>query len=178
VANPRRLEVPTPVPTAPPFLYWDRKSKGWEYELRANPTKSLSILGSYTHFKNRDPNNVEARGVAEKSGGVLASYTFAKENLAALAGVRVAVGADYLGKRPGDVATGLTAAGVPIQPSFYLGARTLVNLTLAYNPSRHWSLQVNVDNVFDHEYLMTGVTRYMVFPGTPRNVRASVKYLF
>jgi hypothetical protein len=99
--------------------------------------------------------------VAEKSGAVLASHTFGRENHGALAGVRIAVGADYPSSRPGDAAIGRTAAGVLIQPSFYLSARTSVNLTVAY-----------------HDYLMTGVTRYMVFPSAPRNTRICVKYGF
>ena len=41
-----------------------------------NPTKHISIIGSYTDFKNRDPNDVEFRGTAEQSGAVLASYKF------------------------------------------------------------------------------------------------------
>ncbi|MGH7943748.1 MAG: TonB-dependent siderophore receptor [Opitutaceae bacterium] len=176
VTNPLR-PTDTPIPQ-PAFLLSDVKSKGWEYEVRANPTKSLSIVGSYTHLKSRDPNNVEFRGVPETTGGVFASYAFGRENLLTLAGLRVAVGVNYVSKRPGDTAMGLTDANVPIQPSFYLGARTLVNLTLAYNSKHQWGVQVNVDNAFDRKYLLTGVNRSMVFTGTPRNIGASVKYGF
>jgi hypothetical protein len=35
-----------------------------------------------------------------------------------------------------------------------------------------------VDNTLDHEYLLTGINRSMVFTGTPRNIRVSVKYGF
>jgi iron complex outermembrane recepter protein len=176
VANPGRL-LDTSI-SQPAFLFSDLNSKGWEYELRANPTKSLSIAGSYTHLKSRDPNNVEFRGVAEKMGGVLASYAFGKENLPTLTGLRVAAGVNYVGRRPGSTATGLTVANVPVQPSFYLGARTLVNLTLAYHTRRHWGIQVNVDNAFDQEYLLTGINRNAVLTGTPRNIRTTLRYGF
>jgi iron complex outermembrane recepter protein len=176
VANPGRL-LDTSVPQ-PAFLFSDVTSRGWEYEVRANPTKSLSIVGSYSHFKSRDQNNVQARGVPERSGGVLASYAFGKENLVTLAGLRVAFGFNYVSRRPGDTAAGFTTAKVPIQPSFYLGARALVNLTLAYNWKNRCGLQVNVDNALDQEYLSTGINRSMVFTGTPRNLRASLKYAF
>jgi iron complex outermembrane receptor protein len=176
VTNPLRL-LDTPIPQ-PPSLLSDVKSKGWEYEVRANPSQSLSIAASYTHLKSRDPNNVEFRGVPETTGGVLASYTFGKASLAPLAGLRVAVGANYVGKRPGDSAMGLTSANVPIQPSYYLGARTLVNFTLAYDLKRNWGAQVNVDNALDQEYLLTGINRNAVFTGTPRNIRVTLKYVF
>lgn len=179
VTNPNRL-LDTPIPQ-PATLIYDVRSKGWEYELRAHPTKSLSIVGNYTDLKSRDQKdqkNVEFRGVAERTGGVLASYAFGQENLLALAGVRVAVGVNYLSKRPGDTPWGFTSAEVPVQPSFYLGTRTLVNLTLAYDSKRHWGAQVNVDNALDQEYLSTGINRSMVFTGPPRNVRVSLKYGF
>lgn len=176
MANPGALLVPR---QPGGFLYSDRRARGWEYELRAHPTKSLAIIGSYTRFQNRDQYNVESRGVAEKAGGVLASYAFGKENLLALAGVRVVVGVNYVGNRPGDTPyPDVTSAGVRTQPSFYLGARTLVNLTLAYDSKARWGAQLNVDNALDTEYLWASGQRNLVFPGTPRNVRASVRYKF
>lgn len=174
ISNPGRLRDPF----APGSLYLDVRSKGWEYEIHANPAKSLSVVGTFTDLKSRDPNNVEFRGVAERAGGVLASFTFGKENIAALTGVRVAVGASHLGRRPGDMPTGITDAGVPVQPSFHLGARTLVNLALAYNSQRHWSAQVNMDNALDEDYLLTGINRNAVFTGPARNLRASLRYAF
>ena len=182
VPNPANLTTPPPSPLLP-SLFSDRKAKGWEYELRANPTKNLSIIGNYTSFKNRDPNNVEIRGTAEKSGAVLVSYAFDKESTPALDGFRAAVGVDFIGDRPGDAASGLTAASTPTNvipnlPTFYLGARTLVNLTLAYNSKQNWSVQMNVDNVFNKEYLMASINRSLVYVGTPTNVRVSFNKKF
>lgn len=182
VPNPGNLTTPPPNPLLP-ALFLDRKAKGWEYELRANPTKNLSIIANYTHFRNRDPNGVEFRGTAEKSGGVLASYTF-DNSTPALEGFRVAVGIDYIGDRPGDVAPGgSTPAGtpsnpIPNQPSFYLGARTLTNLILGYQSKSFWSLQLNVDNLLDEEYNMASINRSMVYAGTPRNFRLSANIKF
>jgi iron complex outermembrane recepter protein len=181
VPNPANLTTPPPNPLLP-ALFSDRTAKGWEYELRANPTENISIIGNYTHFKNRDPNNVEFRGVAEKSGAVLVSYTFTKTT-PMLEGFRVGVGIDYIGNRPGDAPSGLTAAStadklIPNQPSFYLGSRTLVNLIIAYNSKNNWGLQLNVDNVLDEEYLMASINRSMVYTGTPRNFRLSANYKF
>ncbi len=181
VPNPGNLTTPPPSPLLP-ALFSDRKAKGWEYELRANPTKNLSVIANYTAFKNRDPNNVEFRGVAEKSGAVLVSYSFDKDT-PALDGFRAAVGVDYIGNRPGDAASGLTPAStstnvIPNQPTFYLGARTLVNLILSYDTKKDWSYQLNVDNVFDKEYLMASINRSLVYTGTPTNFRFSVTRKF
>jgi iron complex outermembrane receptor protein len=182
VPNPGNLTTPPPNPLLPP-LFSDRTAKGWEFELRANPTKNISIIGNYTNFENRDPNNVEFRGTAEQSGAVLFSYTFHEET-PALDGFRAAIGIDYIGDRPGDAAPGgYTAAStpdnpIPNQPSFYLGARTLVGLTLAYDTKKHWSFQLNVDNLFNEEYLMASINRSLVYTGTPTNARATVTYRF
>ncbi len=182
VPNPGNLTTPAPVPLLP-ALFSDRKAKGWEYEIRANPTKNISIIGNYTAFKNRDPYGVEFRGVAEKSGGVLASYAFDKD-AGMLDGFRVGVGIDYVGNRPGDAApAGSTAAGtptnpIPQQPSFYLGERTLVNLIFTYNSKHNWTAQVNVDNVFDKDYLMASINRSLVYVGTPTNIRGTFTYKF
>jgi iron complex outermembrane receptor protein len=182
VPNPGNLTTPPPSPLLP-ALFSDRKAKGWEYELRANPTKNISIIGNYTHFRNRDPNGVEFRGVAEKSGGVLVSYTFDPESTPALDGFRASVGVDYIGNRPGDAPSGLTAAStstkvIPNLPTFYLGARTLVNLTLAYNSKSNWGAQLNVDNVFDKEYNMASINRSMIYVGTPINFRLTLTRKF
>lgn len=182
VPNPGNLTTPPPTPLLP-ALFSDRKAKGWEYELRASPTKNLSIIGNYTHYENRDPNGVKFRGVAEKSGAVLVSYAFDKDSTPALEGFRAAIGVDYIGDRPGDAPSGLTPAStptnvIPNQPTFYLGARTLVNLILSYNSKKNWGVQVNVDNLLNKEYNMASINRSMVYVGTPTNVRVSLSRKF
>jgi iron complex outermembrane receptor protein len=165
-----------------PALFSDRTAKGWEYELRANPTKNISIIANYTSFKNRDPNGVEFRGVAEKSGALLVSYTFDKDT-PKLDGFRAAVGIDYIGNRPGDAPSGLTPAStatdiIPNQPTFYLGSRTLVQVILAYTSKQNWGVQLNIDNALDEDYLMASINRSMVYTGTPTNYRVSANYKF
>jgi iron complex outermembrane receptor protein len=182
VPNPGNLTTPPPSPLLP-ALFMDRTAKGWEYELRANPTKNISIIANYTSFENRDPNNVKFRGTAEKTGAALVSYKFDAETVPALDGFRVAVGVEYIGDRPGDAASGFTAAStptnpIPNQPSFYLGARTLTTLILGYDSKKNWSVQLNVDNLLDEEYLMAAINRSLVYVGTPRNFRGSFTYKF
>lgn len=182
VPNPGNLTTPPPSPLLP-ALFSDRKAKGWEYEIRANPTKNISIIGNYTHFRNRDPNGVEFRGTAERTGGALISYTFDKETTPDIAGLRASIGIDYIGNRPGDAASGLTAAStstnvIPNQPTFYLGARTLVNLSFAYTFHDNWSVQLNLDNVLNKEYNMASINRSLVYVGTPTNYRVTLTRKF
>ncbi len=178
VPNPANLTVPAPIPPAP-NLFSDREAKGWELEGTYEITKGFTVIGNYTNFTNRDPNNVPFRGTAEKSAAGWARYEFQDTTLK---GFHVSAGANWTDKRPGDAASGLTAASTPTRlipnlPSFYLEARTLVDLAAGYTTGP-WSVQANVDNVFDKKYLMAAISRNAVYAGPGINFRASVTYRF
>lgn len=180
VPNPGNLVVPAPNPPLP-FLLSDRKAKGWEIEARANITDSFAVIGNWTGFTNRDPNNVRFRGTAEHSWALSGSYQFAKTS--PLHGLSVWLGANYLSARPGDQASGVTPAStstsiIPRQPSFYLPSRTLVNLGLTYRLNADWRAQLSVANLLDEEYLAASLNRFLVWPGAPRNIRLKVTYQF
>jgi len=178
VPNPANLVFPPPVPPAP-LLFSDRAAKGWELEFTFEVSKGFTIIGNYTDFTNRDPNDVPFRGTAETSGAAWARYEFLKGSLR---GWNISIGSNYIGERPGDGASGFTAAStptnlIPNQPSFYLPSRTLVDLSFGYTREA-WTVQANVDNLFDSEYLAAGLTRTLVYPGTGINFRVSLGYKF
>lgn len=173
--NPANFAVPVPNPPFP-SLVSNREAKGWEYEARLSITDEFSLIGNYTNFTNRNTQGQRFRGAAEHSWAALAHYEFSKDS--ALRGFDVSVGADHLGKRAGDEQQGFTPAGVLKQPTFFVSPRTLVNLTLGYEPSEHWRAQINIDNVFNNDYLQTSNTRFIVFTGAPTNVRAPLTYKF
>lgn len=180
VPNPANLVVPAPNPPFP-ALVSDRKAKGWEYEARLNLTEEFSLIGNYTDFTNRNAQGQRFRAVAEHSWAALAHYEFKKDS--ALRGFDVSVGADYIDRRAGDEQLGLTAASTPTNPillqnTFFLPSRTLVNLMLGYAPSKQWRAQINVDNVFNKDYLAASLNRNLVFTGDPTNVRATLTYKF
>lgn len=179
VPNPLNNAVPPPVPPLPP-LYMDRIAHGVELELTYAVTKNFSLVGNATKMKNRDPNGIPFRGNAERSGALWMNYAFDE---GALKGLSLGVGIDYLSRRAGDSASGLTSAStpehpIPIQPSFWLPARTLVNASVSYRWGSHWRVQVNVDNLLDEDYLAASLSRTMVYPGTPFNARLTVAYHF
>jgi outer membrane receptor protein involved in Fe transport len=80
------------------------------------------------------------------------------------------------------VATGVTPASTPTRlipnlPSFYLEARTLVDLSAGYTRG-NWTYQANIDNVFDKKYLMAAISRNAVYAGPGINFRASATFRF
>ena len=180
VPNPANSAVPVPNPLLPP-LFFDRTADGVELEFNFAMTKSFSVVGNATVMKNRDADDIPFRGTAEKSGALWTSYTFDKNGPAA--GLSVGVGVDYLSKRPGDSASGVTSASTPdrvirVQPSFWLPARTLVNASVTYRIDEHWKTQLNIDNLLDEEYLQSSTGRTSVWPGTPLNAKLTVTYSF
>ena len=183
VPNPGNLVVPQPVPLLP-ALITDRAAKGWELEVRANLTKNFSVIGNVTDFTNRDPNGKPFRGTAEKSWAMLGSYQFEKGT--PLFGLNLALGFDHLDRRPGDAPGGpvtiTPATGTPYivapGPTFWLEPRTLVHLSAGYKVNDHWSIQLNVDNLLDKEYIAAAVNRGNIMPGTPINPKFKVTYSF
>jgi iron complex outermembrane receptor protein len=178
VTNPGNLVSPPPNPRLP-NVFSDRVAKGWELEGTFEIQKGLTVIGHYTAFTNRDPFNVPFRGTAEKSAAAWARYEFQSS---ALKGFSVSAGANWLDKRPGDIGSGVTAASTPTRlipnlPSFYLPARTLVDLSASYTRGA-WTYQANIDNVFDQEYILASISRMLVVPGSGINLRASVTYRF
>jgi iron complex outermembrane receptor protein len=179
IPNPANLTVPPPNPLLPD-LFSDRTAKGMEFSASFEFSKALSFIGNYSDFTNRDPNNVPFRDTAEKSGAFLARYAF---NEGTLKGLAISVDVNYLGRRPGDAASGLTAAStatniIPIQPSFWIPPRTLTDLSASYTWNKHWTVKVFVDNVFNTKYIAASLNRFLVYPGEGTNLRASFTYNF
>lgn len=180
VPNPGNYIPNPPNPPLPPLVS-DRLAKGYEFELTAQITDELSLIGNVTTFTNRDPNGIPFRGTAEKSWAAWLNYQFAKTS--SLSGLSVGLGVNYLGRRPGDQPSGVTAAStaehiIPVQPSYYLPERTLVNLSVSYRFNAAWRAQLNLDNLFDEDYLAASINRWVVNPGDEFNARLRVVYSF
>jgi iron complex outermembrane receptor protein len=179
IPNPANLTVPVPNPLLPD-LFSDRTAKGWEFQLSYEFNKEFSMMADYSNFTNRDPNNVPFRDTAERSGAIMARYAFVD---GPLHGLFATANANYLGRRPGTAASGLTDAStstdvIPEQPTFWLPARTLVNASIGYEWKKSWVVQLFVDNILDTKYLEASLNRYLVYPGPTTNVRADITYKF
>jgi iron complex outermembrane receptor protein len=177
IPNPANSAVPAPSPLLPP-LFFDRVANGVELEFNYAATKSLSFVGNGTVMTNRNSFDVPFRGTAEKSGALWANYAFEKSG--PLSGFSAGIGADYLSKRAGDSPSGFTTptSGIPVQPSFWLDARTLVNANLSYRIDAHWKTQLNIENLLNSEYNQSSTGRNNVWPGAPFNAKLTVIYSF
>lgn len=180
IPNPANSANPVPSPLLPP-LFSDRVAHGVELELNYAVNANFSLVGNATVMRNRDANDVPFRGTAERSAAGWANYTFAKDGR--FGGLSFGIGLDYLSKRAGDPPSGVTSASTPThliyrQPSFWLPARTLVNASVTYRFDQHWRAQVNIDNLFDKDYLQSATGRQNIWVGTPFNARATLTYSF
>jgi iron complex outermembrane recepter protein len=178
IPNPANLTVPIPNPLLPD-LFSDRTAKGWEFQASYEMTKQLSFIADYSNFKNRDPNDVPFRDTAETSGAAMVRYAFTD---GVAKGLFVTADGNYLGRRPGTAASGLTDAStstnvIPEEPTFWLPSRTLFDLSVGYT-WKAWTLQVFVDNVFNTKYLEASLNRNLVYPGPSTNLRANLTYRF
>jgi len=178
VANPGNLAVPPPSPPLPQLIT-SNTSKGWEFETTYQISTELTVIANYANGKNRNAFKQPVRGAADSSGAVLLRYAFVHNSLK---GLSVTVGANYSDRKPGDQASGLTAASTPTnlianQPTFYIPARTLVDLSVSYS-TKSWTAQVNVGNLMNKEYIAASLSRFAVWAGSGTNLRTSVTYKF
>jgi iron complex outermembrane recepter protein len=164
-------------------LYLDLNSKGWEVEGTFAVNKNLTLIGNWTSFEIRQPiTEVRVRAVPDKNGALYADYQFGNEG--SLAGWGINIGMDYKGDVVGENATGYTtskplAGGtfVPNQPTFKVAARTLVNLGFSYK-TESYTARLQVNNVFDKDYILAAGSRTSAVPGSPLNLKASITYKF
>jgi iron complex outermembrane receptor protein len=179
IPNPANLAVPVPNPLLPD-LFSDRTAKGWEFQVGYEITREFSLIANYSTFTNRDPNNVPFRDTAEKSGAIMARYELVD---GPAKGLFATANMNYLGRRPGTAASGLTDAStvtnvIPNEPTFWIGARTLYNASVGYTWNKVWTLQVYVDNIFDKKYIEASLNRNLAYPGPGTNLRADLTYKF
>jgi len=178
ITDPRNIDSPPP-PVALPPLVVSRKGDGWEFQVTGSITPSLSLMARYADTTNRDPNGVMLVSSAENLASGFIHYEVQK---GALKGFAVAFGANYLSKRAVETASGFARASkpsapIPNQPSAYLPARTLADLTLSYVCGQ-WSYGLTVNNLFDKEYYGGADNRNLIAVGTPRSIAGSMTWKF
>jgi len=169
-------------PTAPkkPALRSTRTAKGFEFEFAWSPTKNISVIGSYTDFKNRDQDNMVYGNVAERMAGIWGTYAFS--DTGPLRGLSVGLGANYVGERAGDTQGSYTTPppGFPpvrVQPVFWYPSYTLVEANVSYRFNKHWKAQLNIKNLLDRDYIQGGFNHNVVV-STPINPKLTLRYEF
>jgi iron complex outermembrane receptor protein len=163
-------------------IYLDLSAKGWEVEGTYSLNKNLTVLGNYTSFKERQPiTNVRVRAVPDTAYALYVDYRFT-EGVAK--GFGVSVGLDYKGDVAGENTTGYTTSApisgkgfVANQPSFLVGARTVVNVGFSYK-AQQWTARLLIANALDKDYILAAGSRGAAIVADPRNVKATFTYKF
>jgi iron complex outermembrane receptor protein len=167
-----KQNVVNPAPTAiNPFAQQqlgEVRSRGFEFEAKANITKDLKLLASFTAFdlKTTRDTRPELVGrtpiiVPETTASAWLDYTVPD---GAFKGLGLAAGIRYLGR---SYASADNMLKVP--------AATLVDAAIRYRIG-DWSLALNVNNLFDKTYVKSCNGQSGCFYGDARTVTVSANY--
>lgn len=142
------------------------RSRGFEAEARANVTRDLKVIASYTYINQVNLQSTTAQDkrpqiTPRNSVALWADYTLhegALRNLGFGAGVR------YISSSASDAAN-----------TFEVPSRTLVDAAVHYD-WQQWRFAVNVSNLFDREYLSYCTTSSVCYWGSTRTVLGTARY--
>jgi len=184
IDNMGNYQSPRPDPPLPAVLS-QSTTKGVEFEFTWAVTKDLSLLGSYTQFKNRDSEGQRYPSVAEKMGGLFGRYSFPDSG--SLRGLTLSLGTTYTGERPANTDwagwnglytdPGIGYDPVRVQPPYWLPSYVLWEASVSYQFKKHWQVTLQVKNLFDKDYV-PGTFVHSVTVGTPMNSKLIVRYEF
>ncbi len=164
-------------------IYLNLDSKGWEFEGTYSLNKNLTILGNFTSFKERQPiTDVRIRAVPDRAGALYVDYKFTD---GVLKGFGVNVGIDYKSDVAGENVSGYTTTRpitggvgfVPQQPSFLVGARTVVNAGVSYR-TRNFTVRLQIANALNEDYILAAGSRGSLVVADPRSWKVSTSYSF
>lgn len=139
-------------------------SEGFEADLAWQPTPAVTLTVGYGDLKSRDETGLRIRGVPQGPNYKLFGKYTAQQG--ALKHLSVGGGYVFTGDSAGDSTD-----------TFNIPEWETVDLFASYARGR-WAFQANLYNLFDKRYVATSVTKTFVYPGSPRNFRASVSYSF
>ena len=141
------------------------RNKGIEASLAANINENLSLIASYAYTnrevkKNNDTSLIGKTpwGIPRHQGSFWAKYTWTK---GILDGLNIGAGVRYIGKTQGNP-----------QNTFTVPHYTLYDASIGYNLAKisqsleGASLQLNIHNLTDKEYVSSCANAYACFYGT------------
>jgi iron complex outermembrane receptor protein len=173
VANPRFQSDPN---NQPRTLISDIKEHGTEFEITGGLTKNLSVVGNMTFLHQRDSLGRHVIMVPDESAALFLNYRFTH---GALKGFSAFVGTTYVGRRSGEIPQiDFTVLGVVTQPSFYLPKLQLWNAGAKYVWNKQVTSSLNIDNVFNKDYIALSSGRFLGGVGSPLNVRLTTTFHF
>ena len=146
-------------------------SKGYELEMQGEPLRGWDISVGWSHFKAKDPDGVDVQAHQPRRVFRMATkYEFG----GALNGFSLGGSLRWESRPPQTAPNPVTGQDEPVGQKAY----ALVNLMGAYALTEAWSVQVNVNNVFDKSYYNTNSWFGGFIYGEPRNARVTLRYGF
>jgi len=154
----------------------DEESNGFELDVAGQILPNFSVVANYAYTDARIVKlkeegtikdlNVQRPSTPRHAANLWTKYIF--EN-GSLKGLGAGIGVSYASERLGQVGRRATAASYPDY--------TLLNAVLYYKV-KDVQLQLNLNNVLNRTYWISGYDNLRNFPGAPRNINASVTYQF
>ncbi|MBL1188538.1 TonB-dependent siderophore receptor, partial [Escherichia coli] len=149
------------------------RSRGVELEGKAALTANVNLLGSYTYTDAEYTKDTTLQGnspaaIPKHMASVWADYTFHET---ALSGLTLGSGVRYVGSSYGDEAN-----------TFKVKDYTVVDAAIKYDLARFnlpgSSIGINVNNLFDKEYVSSCFATYGCYWGAERQVVATATFRF
>jgi outer membrane receptor for ferric coprogen and ferric-rhodotorulic acid len=146
------------------------RSQGWEIEVAGQVASGWNLAAGWTQYSAKDATGVDVASHHPRKQFKLSTDVA----LPALAAGLSVGGALRWEDQPPKVQTNpLGVEEATGQPAY-----AVVDLAARYLIDRHWSLQLNVNNVFDKHYRTSSAWWDGALYGEPRNVILTAKYQF
>ncbi|WAT00124.1 ferrichrome porin FhuA [Rouxiella chamberiensis] len=155
------------------------RSRGVELEAKAAVNANINVIASYTFTDAKYTHDTNYEGqrpveVPRNMASLWADYTFHES---ALSGLTVGSGVRYVG-----ATSSLYTTGSDTNQPFNVASYTLVDATVKYDLGRFGlpgsSVGVNVNNLFDREYVASCYRDYACYWGTDRQIVATATFRF
>ncbi|CAI0923270.1 ferrichrome porin FhuA [Serratia proteamaculans] len=149
------------------------RSRGVEFEAKAVLSANLNLLGSYTYTDAEYSKDTTQQGntpaaIPKHMASLWADYTFHET---AISGLTLGSGVRYVGSSYGDEAN-----------TFKVKDYTVVDAAIKYDLARFnlpgSSIGINVNNLFDKEYVSSCFATYGCYWGAERQVVATATFRF
>ncbi|TCW12772.1 iron complex outermembrane receptor protein [Raoultella sp. BIGb0138] len=155
------------------------RSRGIELEAKAALNANVNVTASYTFTDAKYTHDTQLQGlrpveVPRNMASLWADYTF---NETALSGLTIGSGVRYVG-----ATTSLYTTAEKNNQPFSVASYTLVDAMVKYDLARFGmpgsSLGINVNNIFDREYVASCYRDYACYWGKDRQVVATATFRF
>ncbi len=149
------------------------RSRGIELEAKAALSANLNLLGSYTYTDAEYTKDTSLQGntpsaIPKHMASLWADYTFHET---AISGLTLGSGVRYVGSSHGDEAN-----------TFQVKEYTVFDAAIKYDLARFnlpgSSIGINVNNLFDKEYVSSCFATYGCYWGAERQVVATATFRF